>query len=67
MSSFSCEGSYTSSLSKMAAKSRHLADSLIFLSFFPKATESEFVPIVHLYKMSSMESGSLTQKDGGIF
>ena len=32
-----------------------------------KAAESEFVPIVHLYKMSSMESGSLTQKDGTIF
>ena len=27
----------------------------------------EFVRIVHLYKMSKMESGSLTRKDGAIF
>ena len=52
----------------MAAKSRHFGrDGPIFLRRFPKATESEFVPVVHLYKMSSMDYGSLTQKDEAIF
>ena len=34
---------------------------------FPKATEGEVLLIVHLYKMSIMEYGRLTQKDGAIF
>ena len=42
-------------------------DRPIFPRRFPKAKESVFVLIVHLYKMSSTESGSLTQKDGAIF
>ena len=39
----------------------------IFPRHFPKATEGEFVPIVHLYNMSGMEYGSITQNDGAIF
>ena len=51
----------------MAAKGWHFGrDGPIFPQRFPKAVGSEFVPIVHLYKMSSMESGSLTQKDRAI-
>ena len=47
---------------------RHFGrDRPIFPQCFLKATGCEFVPIVHLCKMSSMGSGILTRKGGAIF
>ena len=52
----------------MAAKScRFGRDGPVFREHLLESAGSEFVPIIHLYKMSKMESGSLTRKDGAIF
>ena len=52
----------------MAAKSRRFGrDGPVFRERLLESADSEFVPIIHLYKMSKMESGSLTRKDGAIF
>ena len=51
---------FTSSLSKMAAKSHRFGrGSPVFREPLLESADSEFVPIIHLYKMSKMESGSL--------
>ena len=56
-----------STLSKMATKSHSFGrDSPVFREPLLESADKEFVPIVH-YKMSKMESGSLTRKDGAIF
>ena len=42
-------------------------DGPVFREPLLESSDSEFVPIIDLYKMSTMESGSLTGKDGAIF